>query len=160
MKITLADRIKNLPPYLFAEIDRLKAEQMKKDVDVIDLGVGDPDRPTPSAIIAALQKSAEDPANHQYPSYTGMNSFREAAAFWMKNRFGLALDPISEVVSLIGSKEGIANFPLAFVNPGDVVLVPSPDVYIRDRIASDRPIIVHPFTGRRPVCGPPLRFVP
>jgi len=122
----LADRIKNLPPYLFAEIDRLKAEQIKKGVDVIDLGVGDPDLPTPPHIIKALQRSAEDPANHQYPSYTGMNRFREAAVAWMKKRFGVVFDPLSEVVSLIGSKEGIAHFPLAFVNPNDVVLIPSP----------------------------------
>ncbi len=126
MKPPFADRIKNLPPYLFAEIDRLKAEQVKKGVDVIDLGVGDPDCPTPSPIIKALQKAAEDPSNHQYPSYSGMNSFREAAAHWMKKRFGVGLDAATEVVSLIGSKEGIANFPLAFVNPGDVVLIPSP----------------------------------
>lgn len=126
MKIELAERIKNLPPYLFAEIDRLKAEQVKKGVDVIDLGVGDPDLPTPKHIIQALQQSAEDPANHQYPSYTGMNRFRDAAAAFMKKRFNVSLDPATEVVSLIGSKEGIANFPLAFVNPGDVVLIPSP----------------------------------
>ncbi len=126
MKIELADRIKHLPPYLFAEIDRLKAEQVKKGVDVIDLGVGDPDLPTPKHIIAALQKAAEDPANHRYPSYSGRNRFREAATSWMQKRFGVQLDPMNEVVSLIGSKEGIANFPLAFVNPGDVVLIPSP----------------------------------
>lgn len=126
MKITLANRIKNLPPYLFAEIDRLKALQVKKGVDVIDLGVGDPDHPTPPHIVKALQEAAEDPANHQYPSYSGMNTFREAAAHWMQRRFGVNLDPVSEVVSLIGSKEGIANFPFAFVNPGDVVLIPSP----------------------------------
>jgi len=126
MKIQLADRIKNLPPYLFAEIDRLKAEQLKKGVDIIDLGIGDPDHPTPKHIIEALQKGAGDPANHQYPSYSGMPRFRQAASHWMKGRFGVALDPETEVVSLIGSKEGIANFPLAFVNPGDVVLVPSP----------------------------------
>ena len=126
MKIELADRIKHLPPYLFAEIDRLKAEQIKKGVDVIDLGVGDPDLPTPNPVIKALQKAAEASENHRYPSYTGMNRFREAAAGWMKKRFGVLLDSLTEVVSLIGSKEGIANFPLAFVNPGDVVLVPSP----------------------------------
>lgn len=126
MKIDLSDRIKHLPPYLFAEIDRLKAEQIKKGVDVIDLGVGDPDLPTPNHIIKALQRAAESPANHRYPSYTGMNQFREAAAGWMRKRFGVSLDPLTEVVSLIGSKEGIANFPLAFVNPGDTVLVPSP----------------------------------
>lgn len=126
MKITPSDRIKNLPPYLFAEVDRLKAEKIKKGVDVIDLGVGDPDLPTPPHVIKALQQAAEDPANHRYPSYTGMNRFREAATSWMKKRFGVTLDPLSEVLTLIGSKEGIANFPLAFVNPGDTVLVPSP----------------------------------
>ncbi|HEX5036936.1 MAG TPA: LL-diaminopimelate aminotransferase [bacterium] len=126
MTIRLADRIKNLPPYLFAEIDRLKAEQLKKGIDIIDLGIGDPDQPTPRHIIEALQKAAGDAANHQYPSYSGMLRFRQAAASWMKGRFGVSLEAESEVVSLIGSKEGIANFPLAFVNPGDVVLVPSP----------------------------------
>src|SRR5512134_2393801 len=110
MKIQLADRIKNLPPYLFAEIDRLKAEQLKKGVDIIDLGIGDPDQPTPKHIIEALQKTATDAVNHQYPNYSGMLRFRQAAAHWMKNRFGVSLDPETEVVSLIGSKEGIANF--------------------------------------------------
>lgn len=126
MNIQLADRVRNLPPYLFAEIDRLKSEQLKKGVDVIDLGIGDPDQPTPAHIIEALQKAAADTANHQYPSYSGMARYRQAAASWMKKRFGVTLDPETEIVSLIGSKEGIANFPLAFVNPGDVVLVPSP----------------------------------
>ncbi len=126
MRVTLADRIKDLPPYLFAEIDRLKALQIKKGIDVIDLGVGDPDLPTPPHIIQALQKAAADPANHRYPSYSGMNQFREAASRWVKKRFRVTVDPETEVVSLIGSKEGIANFPLAFVGPGDVVLVPSP----------------------------------
>ncbi len=126
MKIQPADRIRNLPPYLFAEIDRLKAEQRKKGVDLIDLGIGDPDQPTPPHIVEALQKAAADPSNHQYPSYEGMPRLREAAAGWMRGRFGVSLDPATEVVSLIVSKEGIANFPLAFVNPGDVVLVPSP----------------------------------
>ncbi|MBI1909941.1 MAG: LL-diaminopimelate aminotransferase [Deltaproteobacteria bacterium] len=126
MKIELTDRIRNLPPYLFAEVDRLKAEQIKKGVNVIDLGVGDPDRPTPEFIVKELQKRAEDPANHQYPSYSGMNQFREVASRWMKKRFGVTLDPETQVVSLIGSKEGIANIPYAFVNPGDYVLIPSP----------------------------------
>ena len=126
MPFQLADRLKQLPPYLFAEIDRLKAEQVKKGVDVIDLGVGDPDLPTPPHIIKALQQAAEDPANHQYPAYTGMNKFREAAARFMQKRFGVKLEPLTEVLTLIGSKEGISNFPLAFINPGDVVLIPSP----------------------------------
>lgn len=126
MTITLADRIRNLPPYLFAEIDRLKAEQLKKGVDLIDFGIGDPDQPTPKHIVKALQKASTEPEHHQYPSYSGMLRFRQAAAAWIKKRFGVGVDAESEVVSLIGSKEGIANFPLAFVNPGDIVLVPSP----------------------------------
>ncbi|MBI4373695.1 MAG: LL-diaminopimelate aminotransferase [Deltaproteobacteria bacterium] len=126
MKFRLADRVESLPPYLFAELDRLKAERLKKGVDLIDLGVADPDLPTPPHIIKALQESAKDPENHRYPAYTGMNRFREAAARWMKRRFGITLEPLTEVLTLIGSKEGISNFPLAFVNPGDVVLIPSP----------------------------------
>jgi LL-diaminopimelate aminotransferase len=115
-----------LPPYLFKEIDRKKAEVMARGVDIIDLGVGDPDLPTPPNIIKALKKAADDPANHQYPSYSGMNTFKEAVAKWYQERFGVKLDPATEVVSLIGSKEGIAHFPLAFIDPGDVVLIPTP----------------------------------
>ncbi|MCH8029003.1 MAG: LL-diaminopimelate aminotransferase [Candidatus Dadabacteria bacterium] len=121
-----ARRIDELPPYLFAEIDAKKEELIKKGVDVIDLGVGDPDLPTPEHIINALERAANDPANHRYPSYVGMLSFREAAARWMRRRFGVDLDPGSEVLALIGSKEGVAHIPLAFIDPGDVVLVPDP----------------------------------
>lgn len=126
MAFEKAERLKQLPPYLFKEIDRLKAELTAKGVDVINLGVGDPDLPTPGFIIEKLQKAAEDPANHQYPSYSGMDDFRVSAAGWCKRRFGVDLDPLKEVVTLIGSKEGIAHFPLAFINPGDVALVPTP----------------------------------
>jgi LL-diaminopimelate aminotransferase len=122
----LADRVAALPPYLFAEIDRVKAEVQAKGVDIISLGIGDPDLPTPDFIIDALDKAARDAANHQYPSYVGLYSFREAVAAWYTERFGVELDPGKEVVSLIGSKEGIAHFPLAFVNPGDLVLSCSP----------------------------------
>ena len=121
-----AERLRNLPPYLFREIDRKKAEVMARGVDIIDLGVGDPDLPTPPHIIASLKQAAEDPANHRYPSYSGMGRFKDVAAQWYQERFGVTLDPKAEVVTLIGSKEGIAHFPLAFVNPGDVTLVPSP----------------------------------
>ena len=121
-----ADRLKRLPPYLFKEIDRKKQEVKARGVDIIDLGVGDPDLPTPPHIIEALKRAAEDPANHQYPSYVGMAALRETVAEWYKSRFGVELDSRNEVVILIGSKEGIAHMPLAFVNPGDVVLVPSP----------------------------------
>ncbi len=121
-----AERLQQLPPYLFKEIDRKKAEVMARGVDIIDLGVGDPDLPTPPNIIKALKKAADDPANHQYPSYSGMNDFKEAVAKWYQERFGVKLDPATEVVSLIGSKEGIAHFPLAFIDPGDVALIPTP----------------------------------
>ncbi len=121
-----AERLKKLPPYLFKEIDRKKTEVRARGVDIIDLGIGDPDLPTPPHIIEALKKAAEDPGNHRYPSYSGMGDFKEAVANWYQERFGVELDPDTEVVSLIGSKEGIAHFPLAFVNPGDVALVPAP----------------------------------
>lgn len=121
-----ADRLKQLPPYLFKEIDRKKAEVMARGVDIIDLGVGDPDLPTPPHIIEALKRAVNDPANHRYPSYSGMGGFKETVAQWYGERFGVDLDPQTEVVSLIGSKEGIAHFPLAFINPGDVALVPTP----------------------------------
>ena len=121
-----AERLKKIPPYLFKEIDRKKAEVRSRGVDIIDLGIGDPDLPTPPHVIEALKKAAEDPANHRYPSYSGMGDFKEAVAKWYQERFGVELDPDTEVVSLIGSKEGIAHFPLAFVNPGDVALVPAP----------------------------------
>lgn len=121
-----AQRLDNLPPYLFARIDAMKAEKRAQGVDVIDLGVGDPDLPTPSHIIEALVEAARNPATHHYPDYTGMLSYREAVAAWYRGRFGVELDPKREVLALIGSKEGIAHIPEAFVNPGDYVLVPDP----------------------------------
>jgi LL-diaminopimelate aminotransferase len=124
--VELANRVKNLPPYLFAAIDRMKQEAVKKGVDLIDLSVGDPDIPTPGHIVQRMKKAVENPAHHRYPSYEGMLSFRHAVADWYKKRFSVTLDPKSEVLSLIGSKEGIGHVPLAFVNPGDTVLVPSP----------------------------------
>jgi len=125
-RFPLSARIRALPPYLFAELDRKKHEVRARGVDIIDLGVGDPDRPTPKFIVNRLKREAEIPANHQYPSYEGLPQFRAAVAEWYRRRFGVSLDSPSEVVALIGSKEGIAHFPLAFVNPGDTVLVPDP----------------------------------
>ncbi|MBT8358519.1 MAG: LL-diaminopimelate aminotransferase [Deltaproteobacteria bacterium] len=127
-----SDRINTLPPYLFKEIDRQKEEVKKRGVDIIDLGVGDPDMPTPGHIIEALNKAAYDPANHKYPSYTGMGGFNEAVARWYKRRFNVTVDPGKEVVTLIGSKEGIAHIPLAFINPGDAALVTSPGYPVYD----------------------------
>jgi len=124
--IKYSTRIKTLPPYLFAAIDEMKQKAVARGVDIINLGIGDPDLPTPKPIIDALGRAAADPKNHQYPSYEGMLSFRRAVADWYKRRFNVTLDPASEVVTLIGSKEGIGHIPLAFVDRGDVVLVPSP----------------------------------
>jgi LL-diaminopimelate aminotransferase len=121
-----SDRVEQIPPYLFAEIDREIEKKKAEGVDVISLGIGDPDIPTPENIVEKLKKAAEDPVNHRYPSYAGMLSFRKAAAGWYKKRFNVSLDPESEVITLIGSKEGIAHTPLAFLNPGDVALVPDP----------------------------------
>jgi LL-diaminopimelate aminotransferase len=126
MRIEKAKRIEQIPPYLFAEIDKKKRELRQKGIDLIDLGIGDPDLPTPKPIIERLKIAAENPKNHRYPSYEGMIEFRTAAAQWFERRFGVKSDPKTEVLALIGSKEGIAHIPLAFVNPGDYVLVPSP----------------------------------
>jgi LL-diaminopimelate aminotransferase len=126
LKIEQSERLKRLPPYLFREIDRQKEEVSARGIDIIDLGVGDPDLPTPPHIIEALKEAAADPANHRYPSYSGMHDFNAAVAKWYQQRFNVDLDAKSEVVTLIGSKEGLAHVPLAFINPGDVALVASP----------------------------------
>jgi len=126
MKSRVAARIRALPPYLFAHIDELKQEQKAKGVDLIDLGIGDPDLPTPRHIVEALREAAPRPEHHRYPSYAGMLELRRAAASFYRDRFGVELDPASEVVALIGSKEGIAHLPVALVDPGDVVLCPDP----------------------------------
>ncbi|MDM7935546.1 MAG: LL-diaminopimelate aminotransferase [Methanothrix sp.] len=144
-----ADRISHLPPYLFAAIDRAKQEARAEGVDVIDLSVGDPDLPTPSHIVDALCQAAKDPLNHQYPSYEGKLAFRRAVADWYAQTFGVELDPSREVLTLIGSKEGIAHAPLAFINPGDAALVPDP-AYPVYRTATA-------FAGGEPIIMPLLR---
>ena len=126
MDLKWAKRIADLPPYLFAEIDAKKNEMRAKGMEIIDLGVGDPDIPTPDFIIEALKKAADDPKNHRYPSYEGMPAYREAVTEWYKERFDVSLNPATEAVALIGSKEGIAHTPLAFLDPGDVGLYTDP----------------------------------
>ncbi|NAS88628.1 LL-diaminopimelate aminotransferase [ANME-1 cluster archaeon AG-394-G21] len=121
-----AKGISSLPPYLFAEIDERKRETEKKGVDIIDFGIGDPDLPTPPHIVEAVCNAAKDPSNHRYPSYEGMLSFREAVATWYKQRKHIKLDAEDEVLTLIGSKEGIAHSAFAFLNPGDIAIVPDP----------------------------------
>jgi LL-diaminopimelate aminotransferase len=126
VQIKPAARLSLLPPYLFAELDRLKREIQQQGVDVISLGIGDPDLPTPRFIIESLQRAAENPPNHRYPDYEGLERFRRAASEWYQRRFGVKLDPVREVFALIGSKEGIANFATAVVDPGDIVLISDP----------------------------------
>ena len=121
-----AKRVGSLPPYMFAELDRKLGEKRAAGIDVISLGIGDPDSPTPRHIVEALQEAAEDPATHRYPSYYGLPALREAIAGWMRTRFSVELDPDTEVQPLIGSKEGIAHLPVAALDPGDEVLVPDP----------------------------------
>ncbi len=121
-----AGRLELIPPYLFKEIDEKKEEVRARGVDIIDLGVGDPDLPTPRFIVEKMQEAVADPSTHRYPLYSGMNLFREAVARWYGRRFGVQLHPETEVLTLIGSKEGLAHLPLGVNNPGDVNLVTSP----------------------------------
>ncbi len=115
----------NLPPYLFAEIDKKKAALTAQGIDVISLGIGDPDMPTPAHIVESMEKAIHKPSNHQYPDYAGSPEYRKACAAWMKERFDVDLDPDTEVLALIGSKEGIAHVHVAFDDPGDYVLAPA-----------------------------------
>ena len=122
----LARRVEQLPPYLFARISELIAERQAAGVDVVSLGIGDPDLPTPDHVLAALREAAADPANHRYPETEGLPAFREAVARWYERRHGVALDPGTEVVSLIGSKEGIGHLPLCLIDPGDLAIGAQP----------------------------------
>jgi LL-diaminopimelate aminotransferase len=124
--VRVADRIRALPPYLFAELDKKIEAKRAAGQDVISLGVGDPDLPTPRHVVEALQEAAEDPTTHRYPSYYGMPSFRSAIARFYARRFGVELDPDTEVLPLIGSKEGVAHIAFAYIDPGDEALVPDP----------------------------------
>ena len=121
-----AGRIEKLPPYLFAEIDRKVAAAKARGADIISFGVGDPDLPTPPHVVEALAEAARDAATHRYPSYTGMPEFRSSIANWYERRFGVKLDATDEVQPLVGSKEGIFHLPVAFIDPGDVALIPDP----------------------------------
>ena len=126
MEIKFSKRLKNLPPYLFVEIDQAKRAARKQGRDLIDLGIGDPDLPTPDNIIEKLYVASKDPKNHKYALGQGMPALRQAIADWYKRRFNVDLNPETEILPLIGSKEGIAHMPLAFVNRGDYVLAPDP----------------------------------
>lgn len=126
MNFEFSKRLQNLPPYLFVEIDKAKRKAKSQGRDLIDLAVGDPDLPTPARIVEKLSEAARDVKNQKYALDQGMPALRQAIADWYKNRFNVTLNPETEVLPLIGSKEGIAHLPLAFVNPGDYVLAPDP----------------------------------
>jgi LL-diaminopimelate aminotransferase len=125
--IKKSDRINKLPPYLFFEIRKAKEEAARRGLDIIDLGEGDPDQPTPQNVIDKLKEASQNSENHKYPSsYEGLSELRKAIADWYKDRFSVDLNPDEEVLALLGGKEGVGHISFAFVNPGDMVLVPSP----------------------------------
>jgi LL-diaminopimelate aminotransferase len=144
-----ASRLGKIPPYLFAEIDRKVQEKRRAGVDVISLGIGDPDLPTPQRIVNVLQEAAADPSNHRYPSYFGLAELRQAIAGWYGERSGVTLDPSTEILPTLGSKDGIAHVPLALVDPGDVVLAPDPGytVYVTGALMAGAEPYVMPLTA-------------
>ena len=150
-----SDRLDRLPPYLFAELERKIAEKKAAGVDVISLGIGDPDTPTPEAIVEALQTAAADPGTHQYPSNRGRPELREAFSRFYERRFGVALDPDTEVVPALGAKECVFNINLAFLNPGDAALAADPGypVYTGGPLLADADAVLMPLL-------PELGFAP
>ena len=122
----VSERLEKIPPYLFAEIDRKISEARAKGLDIISLGIGDPDTPTLKPVVEEMHRAIDDPKNHDYPPYNGTKQFRDAASKWMKNRFGVDVDPDTEVLANIGSKESIAHVFFAYVDKGDYTLVPDP----------------------------------
>jgi LL-diaminopimelate aminotransferase len=138
----VARRIENLKPYLFVEINKKIAEKKAKGEDVVSFAIGDPDIPTPPHIINRLCQAAQDPANHRYPESEGLPELHQAIAEWYKRRFNVTLDPATEVLPLIGSKEGIGHIAFCFIDPGDIALVPDPayPVYsVGTQLAGGRP---------------------
>lgn len=122
----ISNRLKSIPPYVFAELDKKRQAVVARGVDVINLGIGDPDQPTPAHIVKAMQEALKNPVNHRYPPFGGTKEYREAATKWCHERFGIDINPDTEITSLIGSKEGIHNIIHAFVDPGDYSLIPDP----------------------------------
>lgn len=122
----VSHRLKSIPPYVFAEIDKKRQAAVARGVDVINLGIGDPDQPTPKHIVDAMHKALDNPVNHHYPPFGGTKEYKTAAAQWVKKRFGVEVDPDTEVTSLIGSKEGLHNTIMAYIDSGDVNLIPDP----------------------------------
>lgn len=124
--ISPAERLQSLPQYVFARLDELKANARAQGVDLIDLGMGNPDGAAPAPVIAAAKDALDEATNHGYPPFEGTANFRSAISKWYYRRYGVTLDPNSEALPLLGSKEGLGHLALAYINPGDTVLVPSP----------------------------------
>lgn len=124
--LKLADRLSYVPTYIFAKLDRDKQELQKKGIDVIDLSLGSPDLQSPQEVIQECINAVQDPSNYRYPPFGGQKKFKEAASTWLKKRFSINIDPVTEVLPLSGSKEGITHLAFAIINPGDLSIVPSP----------------------------------
>ncbi len=122
----VADRLKSIPPYVFAEIGKKAKALAQTGVDVIDLGIGAPDQPTPKHILEAMHAAIDNPVNHRYPPFGGTPAYKEAVGKWFNKRFGISLDPATEITSLIGGKEGLHHLILAYIGTGDIALVPDP----------------------------------
>lgn len=122
----VSERLEKIPPYLFAEIDKKIAQARAKGIDIISLGIGDPDTPTLQPVVDEMHKAIDNPKNHDYPPYNGTEKFRKSACEWMKKRFGVSLDKDTEMLANIGSKEAIAHIFFAYVDKGDYTLIPDP----------------------------------
>jgi len=147
-EMKLSQRLGRLPPYLFVEINRKIAEKRARGEDVISFAIGDPDMPTPPHIVEELCRAARDPANHRYPETSGLPELCEAIAHWYQRRFGVELDPVKEVLPLIGSKEGIGHMSFCFIDPGDVALLPDPGypVYFTSTLLAGGEVYSMPLT--------------
>src|SRR5215216_256332 len=156
-----SSRLDRLPPYLFAELERKIREKKAAGVDVISLGIGDPDTPTPQPVIDALASAATDPGTHQYPANRGRPELREAVAAFYERRFGVALDPETEIVPALGAKECIFNLNLAFLDPGDVALAADPGypVYTGGPLLAGSEPVLMPLVPERGF-APDLEAVP
>lgn len=146
-----SERLLKLPVYVFAKLDKIKAEMQAKGADLIDLGMGNPDIPPPPDVVSALCEAVSNPENHRYPSFEGAPEFKEACAHWCKRQYHIDIDPKDEVVTLIGSKEGVVHFSFAYINPGDAVLVPMPayPAHFRGPILAGGEPIILPTTEHR-----------
>jgi LL-diaminopimelate aminotransferase len=144
--VRFAKRLDEVPPYLFAELERRIADKRREGIDVISLGIGDPDLPTPEPVVSALAAAARDPATHQYPTNHGSDAFREAVAGFYRDRFRVELDPAREIVPALGGKEAVAHVSLALLDPGDFCLSPDPGY--------------PPYTSGPVFCGAGVHYLP